>query len=252
MEKSTRDKPEVWAIAEVLDIDPDAVLGKLFRVWCWFDEQSRDGHAPSVTKKLLDRDVGVTGFCDAMCKVGWLIEKGGQIEVPNFGRHNGKSAKKRALANDRKKNQRSREERDKSVTREEKRRGSSVPNGTGADAPKDPKKHYWKRGRDVLVAQGVPYRDAGSLLGRLLKVHGEDPTVPLDVIDTIERDNIADPASWLGAMFKPENTLRLPRDDAQLPGWASKNGLPDPRPGEDYPTYRTRLTRLMEDKRRVA
>jgi hypothetical protein len=29
---STSDKPEVWAIAESLGIDPDAVVGKLLRV----------------------------------------------------------------------------------------------------------------------------------------------------------------------------------------------------------------------------
>ncbi len=29
----TPDKPEVWQIADRLDIDPDAVVGKLIRVW---------------------------------------------------------------------------------------------------------------------------------------------------------------------------------------------------------------------------
>lgn len=123
---------------------------------------------------------------------------------------------------------------------------SSVPNGTGASAPEDMKKRFWSRGREVLVRQGVEYRQAGSLLGRLLKLHGEDPTVPLDVIDQIERDNIADPASWLGAMFKPENTARLPRDDAALPGWAASRGLPGARPGEDWRAYRSRLEQAIQ------
>lgn len=95
-EVSTPDKPEVWQIAEALELDPDAVVGKLLRVWCWFDTQTENGNAPSVTKKLLDREVGVTGFCDCMVSVGWMIENDG-IYLPNFDRHNGQSGKSRAL-----------------------------------------------------------------------------------------------------------------------------------------------------------
>ena len=61
-EISTPDKPEIWEIAEAANIDPDAVFGKLFRVWAWFDQHTEKGNAPSVTKKLIDRSVGVTGF----------------------------------------------------------------------------------------------------------------------------------------------------------------------------------------------
>ena len=111
-ETSTSDKPEVWAMASELGIDADAVVGKLLRVWSWFDEQTPDGNAvsvtsalaeryqsvtASVTKTLLDRRVGVTGFCDAMISVGWMIESDGVISLPNFDRHNGKTAKSRAL-----------------------------------------------------------------------------------------------------------------------------------------------------------
>ncbi|MEW8048963.1 MAG: hypothetical protein AB2754_16040 [Candidatus Thiodiazotropha endolucinida] len=96
-EIATPDKPEIWAIAEDLEIDPDAAVGKLLRVWCWFDQHTEKGNAPSVTKMLLDRLVGVRGFCDSVVKAGWLIEKNGVLQVPNFHRHNGKTAKKRAL-----------------------------------------------------------------------------------------------------------------------------------------------------------
>lgn len=94
---STPDKPEVWQIAARTEMDPDAVIGKLLRVWTWFDEQSEDGNAPSVTKMLLDRKVGVTGFCDAMVQAGWMIDDGKIISLPNFTRHNGKTAKNRSL-----------------------------------------------------------------------------------------------------------------------------------------------------------
>ena len=96
-ELATMDKPEVCQIADLADIDQDAVVGKLMRVWAWFDQQTEKGNAPSVSKKLLDRSVGVTGFCEHMKSVGWMEEADGMISLPHFERHNGKTGKNRAL-----------------------------------------------------------------------------------------------------------------------------------------------------------
>lgn len=96
-ELTTLDKPEVCQIADLADIDPDAVVGKLMRVWGWFDQQTENGNAPSVSKKLLDRLVGVIGFCEHMKSVDWMIEAEGVISLPHFDRHNGKTAKNRLL-----------------------------------------------------------------------------------------------------------------------------------------------------------
>lgn len=96
-ELHTSNKSEVWEMAGRLGIDPDAVVGKLLRVWGWFSNHTIDGNAPSVTKALLDRDCGVTGFCAAMVEAGWMIEEDGRIRLPNFDRHNSQTAKNRAL-----------------------------------------------------------------------------------------------------------------------------------------------------------
>lgn len=96
-ELATPRKPEVWQIAAQLNLDPDAVVGKLLRVWGWFDQQTENGNAPIVTKTLLDREVGVTGFCDAVISVGWMLQNDNAISLPNFDRHNGKTAKNRAV-----------------------------------------------------------------------------------------------------------------------------------------------------------
>src|SRR5690606_31903818 len=77
--------------------DPDLTVGKLLRVWRWFDQQTIDGNAPGVTSALLDRLLGVSGLCAAMESVGWLESYEGGVRLPNFGRHNGKTAKNRAL-----------------------------------------------------------------------------------------------------------------------------------------------------------
>lgn len=97
MEVSTPDKPEVLALTAKMGWDdPDLTVGKLFRVWRWFDQQTTDGNAPGVTKALLDRIAGVTGFAEAMQFVGWLVVTDDGASLPNFGKHCGKTAKERA------------------------------------------------------------------------------------------------------------------------------------------------------------
>jgi hypothetical protein len=96
-EKATPDKPEVFAIAARMDMDPDAVVGKLIRVWSWFDTHTIDGNGRSVTPALLDRIAGVTGFVRAMAAEGWITVAADGVSLPNFDRHTGETAKGRAL-----------------------------------------------------------------------------------------------------------------------------------------------------------
>jgi NACalpha-BTF3-like transcription factor len=98
VETSTPDKPEVIGIADLLSIPPQHAFGCLFMVWRWFDQHTTEGNARYVTKMTVDRLSGVTGFAEAMHKVGWLeYDKDGSITLPNFGRHCGDTAKSRAL-----------------------------------------------------------------------------------------------------------------------------------------------------------
>ncbi len=99
VEVITPDKPEIFRLAEILKIDPDAVLGKAIRFWVWADQQTIDGNANSVTKNAIDRVAFMSGFADALITVGWLQENNGSLTLPNFDRHNGESSKKRALTN---------------------------------------------------------------------------------------------------------------------------------------------------------
>lgn len=95
---STPEKTEVLAITVALGWDdPDLTVGKLLKVWRWFDQHTVEGNAPSVTTALLDRIVGVTGMSDAMIAVGWLVKSGAGLQLPNFDRHNGKTTKDRLL-----------------------------------------------------------------------------------------------------------------------------------------------------------
>jgi hypothetical protein len=97
MELTLPDKPEVHYIANALNIDPDAVIGKLLRVWAWFDMHTENGNALGVTFALVDRLTCVSGFGEAMQFAGWLEQRDNQLCMVNFDRHTSESAKKRAL-----------------------------------------------------------------------------------------------------------------------------------------------------------
>ena len=90
------DKPEVHSMASILNLDPDAIVGKLIRIWQWFDKHTTDGNAYGVTFSLPDRISGVTGFGDAMMFVGWLEQNDKNLTMPKFDRHTSASAKTRA------------------------------------------------------------------------------------------------------------------------------------------------------------
>lgn len=102
IEKDLPQKPEVMEIADALGMSEAEVVGNLVIFWAWCDSNlSRACNAVSVTKMRLDRITGVTGFVDALVRVGWLQHRDGKIEVVNFDRHLGKSAKSRAQTRNR-------------------------------------------------------------------------------------------------------------------------------------------------------
>ena len=108
-EKCLPEKPEVVGIASMLELDRYSVVGRLLEIWAWFDSHTEDGNAVGVTKAFLDNKVGVTHFCDAMIRFGWLVDKSEEcnaLSVTDFEKHMGKSAKKRLKTAKRVKNHR--------------------------------------------------------------------------------------------------------------------------------------------------
>lgn len=102
VEETTPDKPEVQKMASILGIDPDAVTGKLIRVWVWASRScNADGVTDVTVKALLDRVTCITGFADLMLQVGWLEQDGDDLRFPNFDYHNSQTAKTRAKSNKR-------------------------------------------------------------------------------------------------------------------------------------------------------
>ncbi len=99
--------PAVIAIAAALDCDEFDIVGRLVAFWSWADRHvSEDGHADGVTAKWIDRNFRHAGFAQALCDVGWLVIDETGATLPKWGRHNGKSAKERAMATERKRAER--------------------------------------------------------------------------------------------------------------------------------------------------
>lgn len=105
MRANLRSDPAVVSIARALRLDVDAVVGKLHAVWSWADGVTEDGLVDGVDAELVDEIARRKGFAAAMAatpRSAWLIIRGNGVEFPRFDRHNGKSAKRRALDAERK------------------------------------------------------------------------------------------------------------------------------------------------------
>ncbi len=119
--KGVARKPEVLQIAQRLGKTRHEVAGLLMELWEWADENVIFVQDSSVfdpdncpafvrlgdcSTSLIDALAGVAGLADSLTAVGWLCPRNGSLEFPNFGRHNGKSAKSRALDYSRKRAER--------------------------------------------------------------------------------------------------------------------------------------------------
>lgn len=91
------DDPSVVRIARIVSLDRDTVVGKLYRLWAWADRHTTDGKVCDVGPDFVDDLLACPGFADAMKACGWLEVTGECFAFPKFDRHNGKSAKRRAM-----------------------------------------------------------------------------------------------------------------------------------------------------------
>lgn len=269
--------PSVIGIAAAVGLDEFAVVGRLQFLWAWADRQSRDGHATSVTYAWVDRRVQCDGFAEAMENAGWLQRTDTGVFFPNFERHNGKTAKTRALGTDRKKKQRSdddpepqsgrslsRTERDKSVTREEKRRDINTPPRPpdGGSVPEF----------DEFVAEFPPSRrikteDARAEFSAAVEA-GE--VTAAEIVAAIRRQAVQQRESWQRDAGRyaptPVRWLREKRwrDGAEIGGWPdTRSGVEalgerlglgrwdqaafDCGQGEAFPAYERRVQQAFDD-----
>jgi hypothetical protein len=87
----------VLKLSDMCRTEVEHMVGMLVRFWSWAGRQSADGTGLAITEGRLDRLVNFPGFTAAMVAVGWLAGEEGDYYIPRFERHNGSTAKARAL-----------------------------------------------------------------------------------------------------------------------------------------------------------
>lgn len=123
--------PKIVRILSEHKTDKFRVVGGLHAVWSVFDTHSEDGILTGYSPEALDHVIGWNGFSASLVAIGWLQDISGGLVMPEFCEHNGKSGKRRAEDQKRKRDSRkdpqsvrnlSDEKADTKLTREEKRR----------------------------------------------------------------------------------------------------------------------------------
>jgi sRNA-binding protein len=94
------EKPEVLAIAGKTGLSRFDVVGRLFILWRWFDNNTTNGNALGVTTVTLEECLfgygSNVGFVSAVVSARWLDANDDGIRVVKFDEHISESAKTRA------------------------------------------------------------------------------------------------------------------------------------------------------------
>ena len=106
LEHATAYKPEVAQAAELLGISRREMVGVLVDYWIWLDQnvdESRNGIVTHMSRKSVDVVFNCAGLAAVLERIGWaqFDDKDSTLTVVNWGRHNGNTAKSRALNRDR-------------------------------------------------------------------------------------------------------------------------------------------------------
>ena len=96
MRSNLWDDPRVSAVCDATGQGEAAIVGGLFRLWSIADQHSADGRLMALSGKALDRKTGIEGFSVALEAVGWLVDGDDGLYVPEFDKHNSRTAKRRA------------------------------------------------------------------------------------------------------------------------------------------------------------
>ena len=84
-------------MARSMGLSPLYVAACCMLVWAWAEDVTENGLIEGVTAADVSFAAGIEGIAEAMVEAGWLIETGDAVALPNWDRHNGEPAKRRAV-----------------------------------------------------------------------------------------------------------------------------------------------------------
>jgi hypothetical protein len=229
LEAATLEKPEVMRMARLLQLPREHVIGLLIRFWVWLDKNCVDGVVDGVESLDVDDLMTCPGLSACLKDVGWvqINDQARVLTVINFMRHNGETAKKRALKNERQSRWRA-----KSVdapastsasTREEKRRVSI---STNVDIERSkpavlqaptaehealatkvgvPCQAEFQKYRDYLAASGKRHKDQDAGFRNWLRKAGE--WKPRVVANAHEKRSATARAMYGDRLAKPDDAI---------------------------------------------
>ena len=96
-EKGLVRKPEVLRIARLMGCTPQHAAACCMMVWEWAEDVTENGIIAGITAADVSFAAGVDGIAEAMITAGWLLETDDSVVLPNWERHNGEPAKRRAV-----------------------------------------------------------------------------------------------------------------------------------------------------------
>lgn len=207
IETHTINKPEVFAMAANLATTRAEVVGHLVTVWAWFDQNTEDGCVQSEHGTAIVDGMTMPFFADAMIQVGWLNATQSMLCLPNFGKHNGSTAKKRANGQARQ----SRFRNASSVTREDKKKEEKKETTKRVQTPFQKVVELWNDSNDPKVEKLTTQRKAAIrqlckeyTLEQIEAVFKQVPTIPF-LIGQNERGWVA----TFDYVIRPDKFLKI-------------------------------------------
>lgn len=204
--KITCDLPFKWQVLSIRRVlklrTVDEVIGKLFRLWSHFENQSQGGRIKNIVPEDIDMICGKKGFAAAVAAVNWLVFDESGASIPAYDEYMGAAARRRDAENKKKRNYRERETgtveagqgRDNSGT--EPGTSTGQPGGQGGDKPVD--------------GSGTEPGQAG----------GQVRDKVVDKVGTIEEEKEAEAEGDLD-LFKPEDSFAMPPAASAKPATAN-------------------------------
>lgn len=215
--KGLANRREVVLVAARLGLDRHDVAGRLMVLWEWADDNIPDSDIDDLSLdaslylgdkafSFIDALVCFPGFADAIAspEVRWLTARsGGRIAFPHFGRHNGTTAKTRALETRKKQRQRAKGKNSSPET---------VPKETGQKRDQRREEYSEQNRTEQEAEKAKPDRVAEALPGLAAVTVDPLPLGKLDgakVFDGLQPEHLRNPAAVAG-WFRRQLSATVP------------------------------------------